>query len=338
MSDLQQEIQQAEQKSSDNNTESQTSNSDQDILGNSAVQEILGFSEAPAGLEGTAREVYMQHAERTPNMMVGLTAVQEHDMRLFLLNWKQNRHRYEEVSAATDMPAEMIAAIHWRESSAHFHTYLHQGDPLGKPAVNVPNNIPVFYEWEEAAIHALNMRYHKSRQEDLEIEKDTKNPNALATYAETYNGLGYFNRGEPSPYVYSGTDQYMSGKYVSDGRYNSRAVDQQLGVMSLLGALDAMDTEQDMSPKAISAEFAWRRICNGVKVIRRGDYGLEVEALQSKLQQLGYNISTIDGDFGSGTRREVFKFQSSEGQVPDGVVGQNTANAIDEALKAQSTQ
>lgn len=338
MSDLQQTVQEAEQKSTESSTDSQTSNSDQDILGNSAVQEILGLEDAPAGLDGTAREVYMQHAGRTPNMMVGLTAVQENDMRLFLQNWEKNKHRYEEVSAATDMPAEMIAAIHWRESSAHFNTYLHQGDPLGKPAVNVPNNIPVFYEWEEAAIHALNMQYHKNRQENLEIEKDTKNPNALATYAETYNGLGYFNRDEPSPYVYSGTDQYMSGKYVSDGRYNSRAVDQQLGVMSLLGALDAMDTEQDMSPKAISAEFAWRRICNGVKVIRKGHYGLEVEALQAKLQQLGYNISTIDGDFGNGTKREVVKFQSTNGQIPDGVVGQNTANAIDDALKAQSAQ
>lgn len=338
MSDLQQTVQEAEQKNTESSTDSQTSNSDQDILGNSAVQEILGFEEAPAGLEGTGRDVYMQHAERTPNMMVGLSPVQENDMRLFLQNWEKNKHRYEEVSAATDMPAEMIAAIHWRESSAHFNTYLHQGDPLGKPAVNVPNNIPVFYEWEEAAIHALNMQYHKSRQDDLEINQDTRNPNALGTYAETYNGLGYFNRDTSSPYVYAGTDQYMSGKYVSDGRYNERTVDQQLGVMTMLGALDAIDTEQDMSPKAISAEFAWRRICNGVKVIRKGHYGLEVEALQAKLQQLGYNISTVDGDFGNGTRQEVVKFQSTNGQIPDGVVGQNTANAIDDALKAQSAQ
>lgn len=336
MSDLAQEIQQAENKESETSTDTQTSNSDQDILGNSAVQDILGFSEAPIGLEGRARDVYMQHAERTPGMMVGLTQVQEITIQLFINNWEKNRHRYEEVSQATNMPAELIAALHWRESTADFNTYLHQGDPLGKPAVNIPTNIPVFYEWEEAAKHALNMEYHKNRQDDLEIEQDTKNPNALATYAETFNGLGYFLRGKPSPYVYSGTDQYMSGKYVSDGRYNSNVVDQQIGVMPLLGAIDGMDTAQDMSPKLINADFAWSRISNGSKVLRKGHHGLEVEALQSKLQELGYNISQIDGDFGNGTRQEVIKFQSEAGQIPDGVVGQKTATAIDEALKSNA--
>ena len=177
------------------------------------------------------------------------------------------------------------------------------------------------------------MEYHKNRQNDLEITQDTQNPNALATYAETYNGLGYFQRGVPSPYVYSGTDQYMSGKYVSDGRYRASAVDQQIGVMPLLGALDAIQTPQDMSPKGINADFAWSRVANGSKVLRKGDYGLEVEALQSKLQQLGYNINSVDGDFGNGTRQEVIKFQGTANQVQDGVVGRNTATAIDEALK-----
>ena len=88
---------------------------------------------------------------------------------------------------------------------------------------------------------------------------------------ETYNGLGYFQRGVPI-YVYSGTDQYMSGKYVADGRYRANAVDQQIGVMPLLGALDAIQTPQDMSPKGINADFAGR-VANGSKVLRKG-YGL----------------------------------------------------------------
>ncbi len=336
MSDLAQDIQQAEDKDSETTTDTQTGNSEQDILGNTAVLDILGFSDTPPALEGSARDVYMQHAERTPAMMVGLTQVQQIDMEMFLRNWSRNRNRYEEVSQATNMPAELIAALHWRESSANFNTYLHQGDPLGRPAVNIPNNIPVFYEWEEAAKHALNMDYHKNRQEDLEINQDTQNPNALATYAETYNGLGYFQRGVPSPYVYSGTDQYMSGKYVADGQYRSGTVDQQIGVMPLLGALDAIQTPQDMSPKAINADFAWSRVANGSKVLRKGDYGLEIEALQSKLQQLGYNINSIDGDFGNKTRQEVIQFQGATNQVQDGIVGRNTATSIDDALKTPS--
>lgn len=337
MSDLQQEVQQASQSNdSETTTDSQTSHSDQDILGNSAVQDILGFAEAPSALEGRALGVYNRHAERTPNMMVGLSAAQQYDMSHFLINWEENRHRYETVSAATNMPAEMIAALHWRESSADFNTYLHQGDPLGRPAVNVPNNIPVFYEWEEAAIHALSMDYHKNRQEDLEITAETRNPNALASYAETYNGLGYYGMGMPSPYVYAGTDQYVSGKYVSDGSFNRNVVDQQLGVMPMLGAIGGIQTEQDMSPQAIGPEFRWRRVLNGQVVLRAGSHGVEVEVLQSKLQELGYEIGAIDGDFGNGTKRIVMEFQASVSETPDGVVGPGTASEIEAALSSTS--
>lgn len=338
MSDLQQEIHQAEQSQSESSTETQnqSANSDQDILGNSAVQEILQFAEAPAGLSGRKLGVYNNHAERTPNMMVGLSDAQRYDMHFFLENWSKNRNRYEEVSAATNMPAELIAALHWRESSADFDTYLHQGDPLGRPAVNVPNDIPVFYEWEEAAIHALSMRYHKSRQEELEIDADTRNPNALASYAETYNGLGYYNRGMASPYVYAGTDQYHSGKYVADGSFNRNVVDKQLGVMPMLGAIGGIQTAQDMSPQAIGDEFIWRRVSNGFVLLRAGSYGKEVEALQSRLQQLGYDIGSIDGDFGNGTKRVVMEFQRSVNQTDDGIVGSGTAAAIDETLRSIS--
>lgn len=333
MSDLQQEVQQAEQSNdTETTTESQVSNSDQEILGNNAVQEILGFSEVPQALTGKPKRVYEAHAKRTPDMMVGLSTGQMYGINLFLANWRQNRKRYENVSAATNVPAELIAALHWRESSADFKTYLHQGDPLGRPAVNIPNDIPVFYEWEEAAIHALSMDYHKSRQEDLEITADTKNPNALASYAETYNGLGYYNQGMPSPYVYAGTDQYVSGKYTSDGRYSHNAVDRQLGVMPMLGALGAIQTEQDMSPKGITPEFRWRRVLNGQIILRSGSYGAEVEVLQRKLQQLGFDVGTVDGDFGNGTKRIVIEFQNSVGQNDDGVVGPGTAKAIDDAL------
>ena len=330
MSDLQQEVQQANQShGSETSTESHSSNSDQDILGNSAVQETLGFSEVPQALKGRAKGVYNKHVERTPNMMVGLSLGQMYDMQFFLENWKKNRHRYETVSAATNIPAELIAAIHWREGSGHFDTYLHQGDPLGKPAVNIPRNIPVFYEWEEAAIHALSMDYHKDRQEDLEITSETNNPNSLASYAESYNGLGYYNKGIPSPYVYAGTDQYHSGKYVSDGSFNPNAVDRQLGVMPMLGAIGGIKTQQDMSPQKISAEFRWRRVLNGQIMLRAGSYGQEVETLQTKLKTLGYDISAIDGDFGNGTKRAVMEFQKSIGTADDGIVGPGTARALD---------
>ncbi|MGY4420501.1 lysozyme family protein [Bradyrhizobium sp. JR6.1] len=35
-----------------------------------------------------------------------------------------------------------------------------------------------------------------------------------------YNGLGYANKGRPLSHIWSGTDQYVSGKYVRGGVYD----------------------------------------------------------------------------------------------------------------------
>ena len=70
---------------------------------------------------------------------------------------------------------------------------------------------------------------------------------------EEYNGLGYASRGVPSPYVWSGTDQYRSGKYVRDGVYDPNAVDSQLGCAGLLMAMMALDRSIDFGSKLPSA-------------------------------------------------------------------------------------
>ena len=61
------------------------------------------------------------------------------------------------------------------------------------------------------------------------------------TMLERYNGLGYASRGRPSPYIWSGTNQYVSGKYVRDGVYDPDAVDSQLGCAGLLMTMMALD-------------------------------------------------------------------------------------------------
>jgi lysozyme family protein len=54
-------------------------------------------------------------------------------------------------------------------------------------------------------------------------------PGGALTLWEEYNGLGYAARGVPSAYVWSGTDQYVSGKYVADHVYRASAIDVQEG-------------------------------------------------------------------------------------------------------------
>ena len=65
------------------------------------------------------------------------------------------------------------------------------------------------------------------------------------TLLEQYNGLGYFHMERPSPYVWSGTDQYNRGKYIADGHYDPNAVDKQLGCATMLIVMKQIDPSME---------------------------------------------------------------------------------------------
>lgn len=143
--------------------------------------------------------------------------------------------RYQAVSAKTGVPWFFIAVAHEREASQNWNTHLGQGDPLGSVSVHVPKGRGPFKTWEDGAYDALvNCAPFAARNHDWSI-------GGTLTMLEQYNGLGYAARGKPSPYIWSGTDQYVSGKYVRDGVYDPNAVDQQLGCAGLLMAMMQLD-------------------------------------------------------------------------------------------------
>jgi lysozyme family protein len=143
--------------------------------------------------------------------------------------------RYQAVSAKTGVPWPVIAVIHQRECSQDWSGSLAQGDPWNRVSVHVPAGRGPFRSWEEAAIDALvNCAPYAARNKDWSIGR------TLAKL-EQYNGLGYAARGRPSPYIWSGTDQYEAGKYVRDGVYDPNVVDSQPGCAGLLLAMMALD-------------------------------------------------------------------------------------------------
>jgi lysozyme family protein len=143
--------------------------------------------------------------------------------------------RYQAVSASTGVPWAAIAVIHERECSQDWVESLAQGDPWDRVSVHVPAGRGPFGSWEEAAVDALvHCAPYAARNKDWSI-------GGTLTKLEEYNGLGYAARGRPSPYIWSGTDQYRSGKYVRDGVYDPNAVDSQLGCAGLLLTMMALD-------------------------------------------------------------------------------------------------
>ena len=156
------------------------------------------------------------------------------------------KKRYQAVEAKTGVPWFVIAVIHMRESSQSWTRSLAQGDPIDRVSVHVPAGRGPFTSWEDAAIDALaNCHPFLAKKKNWSLGP------ALANL-EAYNGLGYASKGRPSPYLWAGTDQYTSGKYVADGKYDPNHVDNQPGCAALLKEMQRLDPsiKFGMSPAA----------------------------------------------------------------------------------------
>jgi lysozyme family protein len=144
-----------------------------------------------------------------------------------------NKARYVGVEIETGVPWMMIAAIHRRESDCDFDTYLGNGEPLDEVTTLVPAGRGPFETWEEGAIDALTYD-GLTEVTDWRLEK-------MIFYSEKYNGVGYHNKGLPSPYCWAGTTIQQPGKYVADGKFDPNAWDKQPGCCGILYAVHRLD-------------------------------------------------------------------------------------------------
>jgi lysozyme family protein len=155
-----------------------------------------------------------------------------------IAQYMENKARYVSIEKMRTggVPSAVIFTLHGRESTWSFKKHLHEGSPLtgrtkwipkGRPKAP-PSNGSV-YTFEESAEDVLY------KLKDLESVDWTKCNNSLYTI-EKYNGLGYlkYHKDVLSPYLWSGTNHYISGKYVADGKFSHTAVDKQLGTCAIL--------------------------------------------------------------------------------------------------------
>ena len=163
--------------------------------------------------------------------------------------------QYESVSRETGVPWHVIGIIHAMECGLNFGKHLHNGDPLTARTVQVPKGRPKVgnapFSWTESAIDAI--RYDGlDKVEDWSLER-------ICWELECYNGTGYL-RHHPevnTPYLWSFTNHYERGKYVSDGKWSATAVSGQAGAMALLKALvENGDVTLD-KPEIASHEAPW---------------------------------------------------------------------------------
>ena len=63
-------------------------------------------------------------------------------------------------------------------------------------------------------------------------------------------------------------------------------------------------------------------------VLKKGSTGSDVKTVQSKLKRWGYYSGSVDGIYGSQTKKAVEYFQRKNGLTVDGIVGKNTFAAL----------
>lgn len=149
------------------------------------------------------------------------------------------KDRYVAISNKTGVPWFIIAVIHEREAGQRWDRNIAQGDHWDQVSIHVPKGRGPFTSFEEAAIDAL------TKCPPYAAKWTDWSAGGALTLLELYNGLGYENRGIPSPYLWSGTDQYTSGKYVADNVFSPTTVDQQLGCAVLIKAMSNTDSSID---------------------------------------------------------------------------------------------
>lgn len=154
--------------------------------------------------------------------------------------------RYGAVEKAIGVPWFVVGILHLMEAGLNgkgeprFDRHLHNGDPLAAKTVQVPRGRPPGnppWTWAQSATDALTM-HGLEKIKEWSIER-------ICYEVERYNGWGYrqYHASTLSPYLWSFTNHYASGKYVADGQWSSSAVSGQCGAMAILKKCMELDAD-----------------------------------------------------------------------------------------------
>ncbi len=194
-----------------------------------------------------------KNAQRWAGMHLKADRIKQFDSIAQTLCLLENKTRFQVVThrlqaaGYSAVPWWFIAVMAYREYGGppHWDKQLAQGDPLSSVSTHDPKGRGPFFvhqtdtgddnAWVRGALDALiDCGPYAAKWKDWSI-------GGVLTLWEEENGLGYAMRGVPSSYVWSGTDQYVSGKYVADHVYRSGTVDVQQGCAAILSRMMNID-------------------------------------------------------------------------------------------------
>jgi lysozyme family protein len=212
----------------------------------------------------------------------------------------KGRSVYEKLQQRLHIPWQFIGIIHCMEGSCNFKVHLHNGDPLSARTVQVPVGRPKFgnppFTWEMSAEDAMILKKFNNIS-------DWSVPAMLFRF-EGYNGFGYRKVGinMPSPYVWSFSNHYTKGKFVSDGKFNSNAISKQCGA----GVLLRRFFEKQIAKEDMIDRIGLIKQLGAQVNYEPNRYSAKAEELQKLLNAHGALLK-IDGKAGRNTSDAYFK-------------------------------
>ena len=177
----------------------------------------------------------------------------------------QYQNRYASIAAQSTVPWYVIAVIHNMECGLDFTKHLHNGDSLKRRTVNVPAGRPKTgqppFTFEVSALDALECD-GLTKWKDWSI-------GGICYELEGFNGWGYRAHKINSPYLWSYSNLYTSGKYVADNKWSGTAVSSQCGAAVILrrmsdqGAIDLVSPPSSTLTDAATLAEVPRHLFDG---------------------------------------------------------------------------
>src|SRR6266545_2747016 len=162
------------------------------------------------------------------------------------------QNRYAAIAAQSNVPWYVIAVIHNMECGLDFTKHLHNGDSLKRRTINEPKGRPKTGQ--------APFTFGVSALDALEYDGFTAWSNwsigGICYKLEGYNGWGYRAQKINSPYLWSYSNLYTSGKYIADKKWSKTAVSRQCGaavILRRMSELSAIDLASPTSSKLTNA-------------------------------------------------------------------------------------
>ncbi|HEY9835168.1 MAG TPA: peptidoglycan-binding protein, partial [Stenomitos sp.] len=129
--------------------------------------------------------------------------------------------------------------------------------------------------------------------------------------------LGYLDRSADGIFDQATQDAVI--RFQRDKRLNPDGV---VGAQTESALFAEFERRTDISSRTFSISNRYDR------VLKQGDRGADVTAVQRRLRELGYFNGQLTGYFGRATKEAVSRFQQAYLIQPDGIVGSETQSAL----------